>query len=62
MQLATPNYQYEKRQRDLLKKKKQEEKRQKKTHRQEDKGVTDPSNVDGADDVSGSSSPAVKQD
>jgi len=59
MQLATPNYQYEKRQRDLLKKKKQEEKRQKKTHRQDDKGVTDPSDAGRADDVPDPGSQAV---
>jgi len=34
--LATPNYQYEKRQKDLAKKKKQEEKRLRKTTRHED--------------------------
>ena len=31
--MATPNYSYEKRQRELAKKRKAEEKRQKKTHR-----------------------------
>lgn len=33
--MATPNYSYEKRQRELAKKRKQEEKRQKKTHQPE---------------------------
>lgn len=34
--LATPNYSYEKRQRELAKKRKQEEKRQKKTERKDE--------------------------
>jgi len=34
--LATPNYAYEKRQRELAKKRKQEEKRQKKLERKDD--------------------------
>jgi hypothetical protein len=34
--LATPNYSYEKRQRELAKKRKAEEKKQKKTHRDGD--------------------------
>lgn len=59
MQLATPNYQYEKRQRDLLKKKKQEEKRQKKSHRQDEPGVTDPSDAERAEDAPDPSSQAV---
>ena len=33
--MATPNYSYEKRQRELAKKRKQEEKRQKKAHQPE---------------------------
>lgn len=33
--MATPNYSYEKRQRELAKKRKQEEKRQKKAHQSE---------------------------
>ena len=39
--MATPNYSYEKRQRELAKKRKQEEKRQKKQTRNED-GSTQP--------------------
>ncbi len=39
--MAKPNYQYEKRQKDLAKKKKQEEKQQEKRQRK-DKGATAP--------------------
>lgn len=40
--MATPNYSYEKRQRELAKKRKQEEKRQKKVHRSEDQATDAP--------------------
>ncbi|MBK7542034.1 MAG: hypothetical protein IPP10_11035 [Candidatus Competibacteraceae bacterium] len=40
--MAKPNYQYEKRQRDLAKKKKQEEKQQEKNQRKLDKSPTPP--------------------
>jgi hypothetical protein len=38
--LATPNYAYEKRQKELAKKRKQEEKRQKKLERKDEPGGT----------------------
>ncbi len=41
--MAKPNYQFEKRQRDLAKKKKKEEKRLKKTANQENKSTDAPS-------------------
>jgi hypothetical protein len=40
--LAKPNYQYEKRQKDLAKKKKQEEKQEEKRQRKLDKGTAPP--------------------
>jgi hypothetical protein len=46
--LATPNYAYEKRQRELAKKRKQEEKRQKKLERKEDTGQPAPQTDDDA--------------
>lgn len=38
--MATPNYAYEKRQRELAKKRKQEEKRQKKLERKDEPGTS----------------------
>jgi hypothetical protein len=46
--LATPNYAYEKRQRELAKKRKQEEKRQKKLERKDEPGTSPQPSDDGA--------------
>lgn len=47
--LATPNYQYEKRQKDLAKKKKQEEKRLRKTSKHEEAPAESPAEAPAAD-------------
>jgi hypothetical protein len=44
--VATPNYSYEKRQRELAKKRKQEEKRQKKLHQRPDGEPAEPESGD----------------
>lgn len=47
--MATPNYSYEKRQRELAKKRKAEEKRQKKTHKGHDAPGEDTAATDAGD-------------
>jgi hypothetical protein len=46
--LATPNYAYEKRQKELAKKRKQEEKRQKKQERKDEPDIGTPAESGGA--------------
>jgi hypothetical protein len=55
--LATPNYSYEKRQRELAKKRKAEEKRQRKLQGKDEGGVDAPAQ-DGEPDASADPAPA----
>lgn len=57
--LATPNYSYEKRQRELAKKRKAEEKRNKKTQPQRDDGS--PADGDNQDSSSNENGPTLGQ-
>jgi hypothetical protein len=56
--LATPNYSYEKRQRELAKKRKAEEKRQRKQQRSDDSAKTAPA-LPPADDVAAGPQPGA---
>jgi hypothetical protein len=58
--LATPNYSYEKRQRELAKKRKAEEKRQKKSHR-DDGSPVEPDTEAGTSTPEGTSADSTPQ-